>query len=109
MYKRKDDNSELCLDILHAENQMKIQNDKYDITKELIQRHMLENFNLFFNVAIGGNENESNLPKCHHNLVKKRMEMMRSIENSSQDLRHKVRDYFRGGKSLEEILSKSGM
>lgn len=92
MYKRKDGNRDSCLDIIHAENQIKIQNDKIDITKELIQRSMHENFNLFFNVefAIDGNKSNNKLTQCDHNLVKNRTELVRSIGKSSEDFGTKV-------------------
>lgn len=93
MYKRKDGNRDMCLDILHAENQMKIQNDKIGITIELIQQSMHENFNLFFNAesAVPDNHSNSKLSKCSHNLMDKKMESMRSIGKSSEHLRPKVR------------------
>lgn len=71
---------------------MQIQNGKIDATKELIQRSMLENFNLFFNVddnESGGNGCKTTT--CNHNLVQKRIESMRSIGKSSDELGHKVR------------------
>lgn len=93
MYKRKDGNIDLCLDIFHAENRIKIQNEKIDITEELIQRSMHENFNLFFDVEsiMDGNKSNSKVTKCNHNLVKKRMELVRSIGKSSEDFGTKVR------------------
>lgn len=88
MYKRKDGNRKLCLDIVHAEKQMKIQNDRIDITKELIQRGMQENFNLFFNFSCiaDGNESNDRAAKCNHNLFTKRVQLMRAIGKSSDDL-----------------------
>lgn len=93
MYKRKDGNMDSCLDIFHEENQIKIQNEKINITKELIQRCMHENFNLFFDVEsiIDGNKINSKVAKCNHNLVKKRMELVRSIGKRSEDFGSKVR------------------
>ncbi len=89
MYKRKDDNRNSCLDISNAENHMKMQNEKIDITKELIQRSMHENFNLFFNVDSTVDEsNNCKLTKCNHKFIQTRMDIMRSIGKSSEDLRH---------------------
>lgn len=93
MYKRKDGNKNLCLDIVQAEKQLKIQNDRIDITKDLIQRSILENFNLFFNVVSvnDGMTETAKTAKCNHNLLTRRMELMRSIGKSSEDLGNKVR------------------
>lgn len=92
MYKRKDCNRNMCLDILKAQKQMKIQSDRIQNTKELIQRGMQENFNLFFNAACVADEIESNnkTVNCNHN-VTRRMELLRVNGKSSDDLGSKVR------------------
>lgn len=93
MYKRKKDNRDTHLDILYAENQINIKKDQIEITKELIQQSIHENFHLFFNVESAIEENEDNrkLSNCCHSLVKKRMKLMRSIGKSSEDVETKVR------------------
>lgn len=92
MYKRKDGNKNLCLDIVEAEKQMKIQSDRIENTKELIKRGMQENFNLFFSVTCVDDEIESNqkIAKCNHN-VTKRKEIKRVNGKSCDDLGSKVR------------------
>lgn len=94
MYKRIDGNKNLYLDILQADNQIKMRNEKVEITKELIQRSMHENFKLFFNIApdSDGNDSHNKLSQCNHKFVIRRMESMRSIDKCcSEDIGLKVR------------------
>lgn len=86
MYKRKDGNRNSCLDIINAEHQMKVRNEKIDVTKELIQRFVHENFNLFFNVQRECNERSDQELKCNH-----KRDIKRFNGKSSDELRHTVR------------------
>lgn len=103
MYKRKDNNRQLCLDISHAENRMKIQNEKIENTKQLIQRSMHENFHLFFNVESASaaghkvpSENNCKIMKCTHNVMPSRVDLIRTVGKSSEDLAQhtKVTNFF---------------
>ncbi|KAJ6628020.1 Dynein beta chain, ciliary [Pseudolycoriella hygida] len=101
MYKRKDNNRNLCLDVVGAESQMKIQNDQIETTKKIIQQSMLENFNLFFNVETTG---DGEPMVCNHNLAKGKMKMTRSIINRSEELGNKVKKPIQATQSSFNIL-----
>lgn len=92
MYKRKDDNKKLFLDIAKAENKIKLRNESINVTKELIQRGMQENFCLFFDLSNRDDGNEVNHPpaKCEHNLIKRRMDLFSAVGKSAEDLGNKL-------------------